>query len=74
MTKASAESQFDCVGFMREARARIDAATSGMTDQERLNWYRSREYADPWFAKMSRRMRGRNSGPLPGKSKREVCE
>ena len=61
MTKAAAAKSFDCVKFMREARARIDAATAGMTDAERLEWYKSREYTDPWLAKMAKRMRGQNS-------------
>ena len=58
MTRATAEKKFDCVQFMREARGRIDAVTAGMTDDERLEWYRSREYADPWLATMAERMRG----------------
>ena len=46
---------------MREARGRIDAATTGMTDEERLEWYKCREYTDPWLAKMARRMSGQDS-------------
>ena len=61
MNRAATEKSFDCVKFMREARARIDAATAGMTDEECLEWYRSREYTDPWLAKMAKRMRDQNS-------------
>lgn len=53
-----ATSKFDCVQFMRKARARMDAETEGVSDEGRLAWYRSRKYADPWLAEMSRRMRG----------------
>ena len=61
MNRAATEKSFDCVKFMREARARIDAATAGMSDVERLEWYKSREYTDPWLAKMAKRMRCQNS-------------
>ena len=54
MNRAATEKSFDCVKFMREARGRIDAATAGMSDVERLEWYKSREYTDPWLAGMSR--------------------
>ncbi len=36
----------DCNRFMLEARGRIDAATAGMTDEERLAWYSSRKYTE----------------------------
>ena len=57
----TSEKNFDCVKFMREARGRIDAATAGMTDEERLHWYKSREYTDPRLAKMAGRMPSQNS-------------
>ncbi len=52
-----AASKFDCVQFMREAWARMDAETEGVADEGRA-WYKSREYADSWLPKMSGRMRG----------------
>ena len=60
--KDATEKEFDCVQFMRDARARIDAETAGMTDEERLEWYRSREYTDPWLAQMAQRIRDQSSG------------
>ena len=33
-----ATSKFDCVQFMRKARARIGAATEGVADEGRLAW------------------------------------
>lgn len=57
---------FDCVKFMRDARARIDAETEGMTYEELRNWLDSRHYKDPWLRKMAGRAqanrRNGNSG------------
>lgn len=50
---------FDCVQFMRDARARINAETEGMTSQELLNWLDSRQYEDTWLQKMAERARAR---------------
>lgn len=44
---------FDCVQFMRDARARIDAETEGMTNGEFRNWLDSRQYEDPWLQEMA---------------------
>ena len=44
---------FDCVRFMRDARARIDAETEGMANEEFRNWLDSRQYEDPWLQEMA---------------------
>ena len=50
---------FDCVQFMREARARIDAETEGMTNEEFRNWLDSRPYEDPRLQEMADQTRTR---------------
>ena len=59
---------FDCVKFMRDARARINAETEGMTNEEFRNWLDSRHYKDPWLQKMADRAhaqrRNDNAGGL----------
>lgn len=49
--------KFDCVKFMREARARITAETADMTIEDRIAWFNSRRYADPALEKMAARIR-----------------
>ena len=56
MTKR-AEDGFDCVRFMRDARAHIDAETEGMTNEDFRNWLDSRQYEDPWLQEMADRAR-----------------
>ena len=48
---------FDCVQFMRDARARIDSETEGMTNEEFRNWLDSKQYEDPWLREMAERAR-----------------
>ena len=58
MTEApSAKKKFDCVKFMREARARITAETADMTVEERIEWFNSRRYSDPALEELAARMR-----------------
>lgn len=53
--------KFDCVKFMREARARITAETADMTIEDRIAWFNSRRYADPALEKMAARIRESSS-------------
>ena len=58
MTKASRTNKtFDCVKFMRKARARITAETADMTIEERLDWFNSKQYSDPELEKLAARIR-----------------
>ena len=58
MTKAyRAKKKFDCVKFMRKARARISAETADMTMEERITWFNSRRYSDPALEELAARMR-----------------
>lgn len=58
MTEVSRDKKkFDCVKFMREARARITAETANMTIQDRIAWFNSRRYADPALERMAARIR-----------------
>ena len=61
MTGAATEQSFDCVKFMRDARARIDAETKGMTNEEFRNWLDSRQYEDPWLQEMADRARAQRN-------------
>ncbi|MDE2999950.1 MAG: hypothetical protein OXU79_12810 [Gemmatimonadota bacterium] len=49
--------KFDCVEFMRQARARITAETANMTAEERVEWFNSRRYSDPVLEAMAARIR-----------------
>ena len=49
--------KFDCVEFMRQARARITAETADMTADERIEWFNSRRYSDPVLEAMAARIR-----------------
>ena len=48
---------FDCVEFMRHARARITAETADMTADERIAWFNSRRYSDPVLEALAARIR-----------------
>lgn len=48
---------FDCVEFMRKARARITAETADMTAEETVEWFNSRRYSDPVLEAMAARIR-----------------
>ena len=49
--------KFDCVEFMREARARSVAETADMTIDERIEWFNSRRYSDPALEELAARLR-----------------
>lgn len=58
MTEAPrAKKKFDCVKFMREARARITAETADMTIDERIEWFNSKRYSDPALEELAARIR-----------------
>ncbi len=58
MTEATrAERKFDCVRFMRDARARIAAETADMTIEEQVEWFNSRRYSDPMLEALAARIR-----------------
>ena len=52
--------KFDCVEFMRQARARITAETADMTADERIEWFNSKRYSDPVLEAMAARIRKSN--------------
>ena len=52
--------KFDCVEFMRQARARITAETAGMTAEEQVEWFNSKRYSDPVLEAMAARIRKTN--------------
>ena len=58
MTKARpTKKEFDCVKFMREARARSVAETAHMTIDERIEWFNSKRYSDPVLDELAARIR-----------------
>ena len=58
MTEARpTKKKFDCVKFMREARARIDSETAHMTPDERVEWFNSKRYDDPALEALAARLR-----------------
>ena len=52
-----ATKKFDCVKFMREARARIAAETAHMTIDEQIEWFNSKRYSDPALEALAARLR-----------------
>ena len=57
--------KFDCVEFMRKARARITAETAGMTAEETVEWFNSKRYSDPVLEAMAARIRKSNEDRAP---------
>ena len=58
MTEAPrAKKKFDCVQFMRDARARSVAETVDMTIDERIEWFNSKRYSDPVLEELAARIR-----------------
>ena len=55
--KPRKKKKFDCVEFMRQARARITAETAGMTAEETVEWFNSKRYSDPVLEAMAARIR-----------------
>ena len=53
----SHKKNFDCVEFMRKARARITTETADMTAEETVVWFNSRRYSDPVLEAMAARIR-----------------
>lgn len=48
---------FDCVAFMRKARARLSARMATMEPGELQRWLRSRRYSDPALQRLADRLR-----------------
>ncbi len=48
MDRKLAEKQFDCVQFMRKARERLSVEIAGMSPDEVMQRFNSRQYAYPW--------------------------
>lgn len=55
MTKETPGEPFDCIRFVREARARIHEETKHMTAEEFVQWLRSRRPTNPELAAMKDR-------------------
>ena len=55
MTTETPAKSFDCIRFVREARARIHEETKHMTAEEFVQWLRTRRPTDPKLAAMKDR-------------------
>ena len=62
MTEPPKKKKFDCVRFMREARARSVAETAHMTMDERIEWFNSKRYSDPVLEELAARIRQSTQG------------
>ena len=49
--------RFDCVRFMREARAQISREITGLDHDQLVQWFSSQEYSDPALARLARKFR-----------------
>ena len=45
--------QFDCVGYMRDARDHISAEIAGMNHDDLMRWVRSYHHSDPLLADLA---------------------
>lgn len=61
--------QFDCVGYMREARDRISAEIAGMNHDDLMRWVRSYRHSDPLLADLATRPSESTEGPRDGSSR-----
>ena len=57
MSKTKRKKKFNCVKFMREARARITAETAHMTIDERIEYFNTRRYSDPELERLAAQLR-----------------
>ncbi len=53
MTNDTATERFDCIRFVREVRARIAEETAGMSNKERIQYFRSYHYEDPVLERLA---------------------
>ncbi len=51
------DKSFDCVGFMREQRDRINRKLEAMTPEERVDWMNNVEITDPILRRIWERSR-----------------
>ena len=47
------QKSFDCVAYMREARARLSEKMNSMSGEEFRHWLRHHEYSDPRLAEIA---------------------
>ena len=57
MTDEAAGERFDCNRFVREVRARIAEETAGMSNKERIQYYRTYRYDDPVLERLAAPLR-----------------
>ncbi len=50
MTTEPPAKEFDCIRFVREARARINAALEGKSREEQIHWFETRRPQHPGLA------------------------
>ena len=57
MTDETAGKRFDYIRFVREVRARIAEETAGMSNTERIPYFRSYRYEDPVLERLAAPLR-----------------
>ncbi len=57
MKNETATERFDCIRFVREVRARIAEETAGMSNKERIQYFRSYRYEDPVLERLAAPLR-----------------
>lgn len=57
MTDETTIERFDCIRFVREVRARIAEETAGMSNKERIQYFRSYRYEDPVLKRLAAPLR-----------------
>ena len=57
MRNETATERFDCIRFVREVRARIAEETAGMSNKERIQYFRSYRYEDPVLERLAAPLR-----------------
>lgn len=62
MKNETATERFDCIRFVREVRARIAEETAGMSNKERIQYFRSYRYEDPVLERLAAPLRELDKG------------
>ncbi len=57
MTDEAAGKRFDCIRFVRDVRATIAEETAGMSNKERIQYFRSYRYEDPVLERLAAPLR-----------------
>ena len=68
--------EFDCVKTTREIRDRLSVELAGMSPEDRVQWFNSRDFSDPLLRRLVNRVRPQEvetASPLRGGRPADPC-